>query len=181
MQIQSRVRKIPCRRKWQPAVGFSPGGSKRVRHDLAAKEQQKSIYLFTYLTAYQDRHLSEERSSPMQSWLFIVLQSLNRVLLLWPNVTHQAPLSMRFPRQEYWFSSVPFSHSVVSNSLWPHGLKHACLAFLSTVNSWSLLKLMSIESVMPSNYLILCHPLLLLPSIFLSIRVFSNESALRIR
>ena len=47
--------------------------------------------------------------------------------------------------------------------------------------SWSLLKPMSIESVMPSNHLILCHPPLLLPSIFPSIRVFSNESALRIR
>ena len=45
-------------------------------------------------------------------------------------------------------------------------------------NSWSLLKLISIESMMPSNHLILCHPLVLLPSIFPSIRVFSNESAL---
>ena len=52
---------------------------------------------------------------------------------------------------------------------------------LSITNSQSLLKLMSIESVMPSNHLILCHPLLLLPSIFPSIRVFSNESALCIR
>ena len=52
---------------------------------------------------------------------------------------------------------------------------------LSITNSRSLLKLMSIESVMPSIHLILCHPLLLLPSVFLSIRVFSNESALRIR
>ena len=49
------------------------------------------------------------------------------------------------------------------------------------MNSRSLLKLMSIESVMPSDHLILCHPLLLLPSIFPSIRVFSNESVLRIR
>ena len=57
----------------------------------------------------------------------------------------------------------------------------ACLASLSINNSWSLLKLMSVESVMPSNHLILCYPLLLLPSIFPSIRVFSNESALRIR
>ena len=48
-------------------------------------------------------------------------------------------------------------------------------------NSWSLLKLMSTESVMPSNHLILCHPLLLLPSIFSSIRVVSNESALCIK
>ena len=54
-------------------------------------------------------------------------------------------------------------------------------ASLSITNSWSLLKLMFIESVMPSNHLILCHPLLLLPSIFPSIRVFSNESLLCIR
>ena len=54
-------------------------------------------------------------------------------------------------------------------------------ASLSITNSWSLLKLMSIESVMPSNHLILCHPLLLPPSIFPSIRVFLNESALCIR
>ena len=53
-------------------------------------------------------------------------------------------------------------------------------ASLSITNSWSLLKLMSIKSVMPSNHLILC-PLLLLPSVFLSIRVFSNESVLNIR
>ena len=54
-------------------------------------------------------------------------------------------------------------------------------ALLSITNSWSLLKLMFIESVMPSNHLILCHLLLLLPSIFPSIRVFSNESVLCIR
>ena len=54
-------------------------------------------------------------------------------------------------------------------------------ASLSITNSWSLLKLMSIESVMPSSHLILCCPLLLLPSIFPSIRVFSTESVLRIR
>ena len=57
----------------------------------------------------------------------------------------------------------------------------ACQASLSITNSWSLLKLMSIESVMPSNYLILCRPLLLPPSICPSIRVFSNESVLHIR
>ena len=76
-------------------------------------------------------------------------------------------------------SSVQFSHSVVFDSaiLWTA----ACQASLSITNSWSLLKIMSIESVMPSNHLILCRPLLLLPSIFLSIRVFSNESVLRIR
>ena len=57
----------------------------------------------------------------------------------------------------------------------------ACQASLSITNSWSLLKLMSINSVMPFNYLIICHPILLLPSIFPSIRVFSKESVLRIR
>ena len=65
----------------------------------------------------------------------------------------------------------------MSDSLWPHELQ----ASLSITNSRSLPTPMSIESVMPSNHLILCHPLLLLPSIFPSIRVFSNESALRIR
>ena len=57
----------------------------------------------------------------------------------------------------------------------------ACQASLSITNSWSLLKLTSIESVMPSNHLILCRPLLLPSSVFPSIRVFSGESVLRIR
>ena len=68
----------------------------------------------------------------------------------------------------------------MSNSLWlPWTAAHQ--ASLSTITSWSLPKLISIELVLPSNHLILCHPLLLLPSIIPSIRVFSNESALRIR
>jgi len=66
----------------------------------------------------------------------------------------------------------------MSDSLQPHGPQHASL---SITNSQSLTKLMSIESVMPSNHLILCLPLLLLPLIFPSIRVFSNESVLCIR
>ena len=57
----------------------------------------------------------------------------------------------------------------------------ACQASLSFTISWSLLKLMFIESVMLSNHLVLCHPLLLMPSIFPSIRVFSNELSFRIR
>ena len=69
----------------------------------------------------------------------------------------------------------------MSNSFWPHESHAACHASLSITNSQSLPKLMSIESVMPSNHLILCHPLLLLPLIFPNIRVFSNESAFRIR
>ena len=70
-------------------------------------------------------------------------------------------------------TSVQFSHSVMSDSATPWTA--ACQAFLSITNSQSLLKPMSIESVMPSNHLILCCPLLLLPLIFPSLRVFSNE------
>ena len=73
-----------------------------------------------------------------------------------------------------------FSHSVMSNSLQPEGLQYTRFPCPSP-SPQSLLKLMSIESVMPSNHLILCHPLLLLPSICLSIRVFSKESVLHIR
>ena len=75
------------------------------------------------------------------------------------------------------YLSVQCCHSVVSNSLRPQGLQH-CQPSLSITNTWSLLKLMSFESMMPSSHLILYHPLLLLPSIFPSIRVFSNESVL---
>ena len=75
--------------------------------------------------------------------------------------------------------SVQFSCSVVSNSAIPWTAAHQ--ASLSITNSGSLPKPMSIESVMPSNHLILCRPLLLLPSVFPSIRVFCNESALRIK
>ena len=71
----------------------------------------------------------------------------------------------------------------MSDSLQPRGLQHfpAPQASLSFTISWSLLRLTSIESVMPSNHLILCCPLLLLSSVFPSIRVFSNESDLQIR
>ena len=73
------------------------------------------------------------------------------------------------------FSSVQsFSHVRLFAMPWTA----ACQASLSITNSWSLLKLMSFEWVMPSNHLILCLPLLLLPSIFPYIRVFSNESVL---
>ena len=77
------------------------------------------------------------------------------------------------------YYSIQFSHSVVSNSVTPWTA--GCQASLSITNSWSLLKLTSIESVMPPNHLILCRSLLLQPSIFPSIRVFSNKAALHIR
>ena len=75
--------------------------------------------------------------------------------------------------------SVQFSHSVVSNSATPRTAAHQ--ASLSITNSWSLLKLMSIEPMIPSNHLILCCPLLLLLFNLPSIRVFSNESVLHPR
>ena len=77
------------------------------------------------------------------------------------------------------FCSLQFSCSVMSDSVTPRTAAHQ--ASLSITVSWSLLKLMSTESVMPSNHLILCHPLLFLPSVFLGIRVFSNELSLCIR
>ena len=79
----------------------------------------------------------------------------------------------------YMPESVQFSPSVMSGSATPWTA--ACQASLSITNSQSLFKLMSNESVMPSNHLILCRPLLLPPSIFPYIRVFSNESVLQIR
>ena len=83
-------------------------------------------------------------------------------------------------RRKRCIGSFQFSHSVVSDSATPWITVRQ--ASLSITNSQSLLKLISIESVMPSNHLILCHPLLLLlPSIFPSIRDFSNESVLHIR
>ena len=97
--------------------------------------------------------------------------------------TYMCPFSYSLPPQQALKSSSgmvsQFSCSVVSKSatLWAAARQ----ASLSITNFWSLLKLMSIESVMPSNHLILCPPLLLLSSIFPSIRVFSNESALCIR
>ena len=111
-------------------------------------------------------------------------------LTLCDRMACQTPLSMGFPGQEYWYGlpfpspsgmcSVQFSCSVVSDSLRPHELQHARPPCPIT-NSRSSLILISIESMMPSSHLILCHPLLLLPSIFPSSRVFSNQLALCIR
>ena len=86
-------------------------------------------------------------------------------------------------QEESWHYSVQFSSVLLLSCVWlfviPWTAAHQ--ASLSITNSWSLLKFMSIESVMPSNHLILWHPLLLPTSIFPSIRVFSNKSALHIR
>ena len=110
----------------------------------------------------------------------VIFQMHGLISLHW-EVLLVSSLSLYTPIVRYLFSQ-SVSHSVVSDSLWPHELQHADgQASLSITNSWSLLKLMSINSVMPSNHLILYHPLLLPPSIFSSIRHFSNKSVLRIR
>ena len=80
-------------------------------------------------------------------------------------------------RQEVQFSSVAQLRLTLCDPM----SYTACQASLSITNSWSLLKLMSIASVMPFKHLILCHPLLLPPSIIPNMRVFSNESVLHIR
>ena len=82
-----------------------------------------------------------------------------------------------FPVRSVFSSVQPFSHVQLFAA--PRTAAHQASLFIT--NSWLLLKLMFIKSVMSSNHLILCHPLLLLPSIFPSIRVFSNESVLHIR
>ena len=76
-------------------------------------------------------------------------------------------------------SELQFTSQVMSESLWPHGLKHTGFPVHHQLQEFT--QTLSIESVMPSNHLILCGPLLPLPSIFPSIRVFSNESALLIK
>ena len=98
----------------------------------------------------------------------------------------------RCPSADEWVRKLWYIYTMeYSDSVSVQSLSHVRLfatpwitarqASLSITNSWSLPKLMSIESVMPSSHLILCHPLLLLPPIPPSIRVFSNESTLRIR
>ena len=118
---------------------------------------------------------------------FMLLQGKIRALSIFESLKSKRGSSLfrTLHRQENSINRVCFVlHSVQSLScvrlfatLWTA----ACQASLSITNSRSLLKLMSIKLVMTSNHLILCHPLLLLPSIFLSIRVFSNESVLHFR
>ena len=145
------------------------------------------------------------RRSDLSEDKFSSVQSVSRVRLFVTAWTAARQASLSIPNS--WSSSRPMSIELVmpSNHLIlcrrshlsgdefssVQSLSHvqllatpwtaACQASLSITNSWSLPRLMSIELVMPSNYLILCHPLPLLPSIFPSIRVFSNESALCIK
>ena len=128
-------------------------GLQRVRHDLATEQEQQ---------------LQWQNHQPRKGLTEKIWDSfVEDLLILWEIFYYSV-----------WFSSVQsLSHVQLLVTPWT-AARHASL---SITNSRSSLKLMPIESVMPSNQLILCHSLLLLPSIFLSIRVFSNESVLRIR
>ena len=120
-------------------------------------------------------------TSPSTSHPILPLQVVTEHWIWAPSIIQQIPTGHLF---YIWqcirsvFSSVQSLNRVhLFATPWTAALQ----ASLSITNSWSLLKIMSIKSVMPSNHLILCHPLLLLPSIFPSIRIFSCESVLRIR
>ena len=138
------------------------------------KNFQKNWNYFKVMPIYFLRFLFFAHQVPFLktlffNWKIIVLQNCLFVCFL-------SNLSMNQPSVQ--FSSVQsFSHVRLFVTPWTA----ACQASLSITNSWSLLTFMSIKSVMPSNHLIFCCPLLLLPSIFPNIRVFSNESALCIR
>ena len=120
---------------------------------------------------------SDFRAQENKSWYYFHFVP---IYLQWSDVTgwhYPSFLNAEFKARFLCvFSSIQFSRSVVSDSVTPRTV--ALQASLSITNFWSLLQLMSIESVMPSNHLTHCCPLLLLPSIFPSTRVFSNESFL---
>jgi len=99
-------------------------------------------------------------------------KGLFTIARMWKQSTSR--MNGSFQKNKKYVQSVQFSRSVVSDSVTPWSAAHQ--ASLSIINSWSLLKLMSIKSVMPSNHLILCRFLLLLPLIFPSIRVSSDDS-----
>ena len=113
--------------------------------------------------------------SPLSQWCYPTI--LSSVIPF--SHLQSFPASRSFQMSQL-FRSIQFSRSVVSTSLRPHELQHARPPCPSPTLQSSL-KLTSFESVMPSSHLILCRPLLLLPPISLSIRVFSNESALHMR
>ena len=120
-------------------------------------------------------------SMPLPFWRVLLrcLQNDPQLIFLWC-FSHDQMRGMGFEEEAY---QGKFSSVQSLSRLWLFATQWttACQAFLSITNSWSLPKLTSIESVMPSNHLILCHPLLLLPPTPPSIMVFSNESALCVR
>ena len=169
--------------EWRaPYSGFSWSTSSKScglpelwRVGLVAEKHVESSWMWDWthiscIGRWIPNHLSTREVPSLFSWWFLL--GIGLLLLLF-YTTYTVLWNPSF-------SWVQFSRSVVSDSLRPHE-STARQASLSITNSWSLLKLMFIESVMPSSHLILCHPLLLLPPIPPSIRVFSSESALLIR
>ena len=141
---------------------------------IAYGETEVQCLCLIRLPVFSSYFLNSRQFSGLWQIPFFLLWKPSSVLSTQPLPTFQYHLkSLRWDLNK-WFT-VQFSHSVLSDSLWPHGRQ----ASLSLTISWSLLKI--IESVMSSNHLILCHPFLLLPSVFPSIRIFSMESALCIR
>ena len=122
----------------------------------------------------------------LDSWRILVCNFVPCNVFIWfkHRVYDMASIpffSFHWKRMFYFNEKMQFSSVAQSCWLFATPWIAACQASLSITNSWSSLKLMSIESVMPSSHLILCRPLLLPPSIFPGIRVFSNDSVLHIR
>ena len=142
---------------WKERGVWGPEGE-RIGSVLKVKSIARSRYLRT----------GEDSIYCMQGWQALIFRifSLNFVLVL---------------KVTFSYSLLLFSHSAVCDSLRPHGCSKPSFHVLMLTVSWGLIKLMAIESEMPSSHLILCPPLHLLPSIFSSFRIFSNELALHIR
>ena len=149
----------------------------RIHRDCIKKKNSRVMNCLIYLSILSKGTESQriEKTSTENGFL-VSLEALYFIEFVSELLFFISPFyffsGMRLP-----FSVQPLSHVWLFVTPWTAALK----ASLSITNSQSLLKLMSVQSVMLSNHLILCHPLLLLPSVFPSIRVFPNESALRIR
>ena len=142
----------------------------------------RNLYTFRYFCTWFP--LTGETSCPTETDSQYIAKCKDHNPWLVPNVEDKEVLSVKGGRicyhqgNYFQFSSVQsLSHVRLFATPWIT----ACQASLSITNSRSLLKLMSIESVMPSNHFIICQPLFFLPSVFHSIRVFSNDSVLHIR
>ena len=180
------VRKIPWRRKWQltllflpgkshgekSLVGYSPWGHK----GLDTTEYWAHTHKWRFMTSplwSQCNSIMFKNTFLLAAFYihtYIYIYSIIIICLFFQywelSVISFKTIIVSFLISGLQVFLLSFSRSVMSTSLWPYGLQHASLSF--TI-SWSLLKFMSIESVMPSKHLISCLPLLLLPSIFPSI------------
>ena len=172
----SWVRKICWRRDRLPTPVFLGFPCGYLREYLISK-----VILYKFILEKLEiieKYLKETRSHPQAHQPQITVIGIFKYLL--PAVLlgiHRVIAYTKYSGFSFFLTLLLSSHSVVS--LFATPWTAACQASLSITNSQSLLKLVSIESMMPSNHLILCHPLLLLPSIFPM--VFSNESVLHIR